>query len=165
MASVSLFDSMLNVLENRDEYISPRELLVVLKYRCKSDDIEMCIFEMFKVLDDFFFVGTFTQALSMYKIRVLYRPDGTENIVTVKSSLSKSCINILIHQPLDDPELLEVDNVDCTLSTCFFLILLHEMVHILEFLVRVELQTRYGYTSDERLNVLFQTWKKCLFFY
>ena len=168
-----IFNRLVEILEFRQQYASSKLIKKTcydsIKHSTPTSIIDR-VKIVFSVVDRLLFNGEFLKALSPYDMQIFthnMRCDSMQcrfSDTQVHTQFRFDEKRIVIHFLHEDycqffePSTSTADAIECCIRA-----VLHETTHLIEFLVRVELQTRLGYHHNDDKNILFTNWEKILF--
>lgn len=175
----SLFARLDAVLADRSAYLSARKLkrACARATRARGLPVETKVRRILGLVDEAFFAGALGASLGRYRFVVADRTSSSSSSSTERSSRDGADAGgdagVHARTTLDlqrgrvDMVFLDADHCSVTggrvSSRCFVDVVLHELVHVIEFLVRTDLGMMAGYDPVDEDNVLFRGWQKKLF--
>jgi predicted ATPase len=163
--SAILWDRLQHILLNRKKFPSVEHILALMsKAVAKKHSIHSKAIAAITVLDQVLFADCLTSSLDKYTFIIKVQETiESEALITTTFEHSKKRITITFFETDFHGR---VDGRRChSKDLCFTIAMTHEITHILEFLVRAELSTRFGYREsvDDSENPVFKEWYRQLF--
>ena len=176
---VSVFDQVMKVVRNRKHFPSAADIVRTCLGNINNNNKSKTFIDInnikkiIHVVDILLFPDNseLLTFLSAYKFHVVdevnqkkkHYNDDNDNLITTYSKHSNHTITMTFHRSLTADDM--IDNRQCSENRCFVYAILHEITHVIEFAVRVQLHTLYGYSAEKTddHSVLFRKWAKNLF--
>ena len=169
---IRFFERFEDVVENRSNYLSAREILQINKKIFQdSSNCNDCYLNVFRVFDEALFDGMLLKCLKKYNFDLIFKCGKIRRDIfaitgqtTLKNRMFKVQINLPGRSEIK-PAKKHVGFKVCKLfdNSCTIYLLEHEFVHILEIFLRCVLHVDAGFSENDKENNMFRVLLNILF--